>query len=343
MNVKSTSRMTPPLFRLLLAALLFVGVAALPARAQETPQNGEATASVNAEARTQFGEVLTAANELAAKGTVSDFVKAAQEYMKAAQIAASSGDAELESRAKSAHEAAVGAHMNAGAAYAAQNQYAEAAAQFEAAAQVSKELANAEFESKAWYNAGTMMVSLEKHPDAVVAFTKAVTLAPENLDYQFAQAVAYRSAGDAAKADATFKSLMEKAKTQAESATDPSAKQEAEALVSKVQETVGRGYLIAANNAVKEGKFSAAIKSLDQASDYMDASDPTLNALYANAYYRWGVQLGKSVDAANPNAGTVNTAISYLDKARSYGAKAGQSKIVDAAQQYLDYLSKLKK
>jgi tetratricopeptide (TPR) repeat protein len=284
--------------------------------------DAENGAAANAEARTEFGEAIEAAQAANESGTAEGYIEAAQQYLAAAEIAVSSGDPELESRVADVKSNASKAYVNAGSAYSDAEDLASAAAQFEQAAMIARDIEDTEFGAKTFYNAGVAYVSAEDFERALAALDAAIEMAPENLDYYYVRGVALRGSGDA---EGSEQALMELAET-AEAAGD-------EAMAAKALDTIGKTYLSAAYAELKDGNFSGAIAGLDQAAEYLDENHGTLNTLYANAYYKLGVDQVQSeqLDAAKRS----------LEQAQTHARLAGKDAIVSGAQAQLDYIAQV--
>jgi len=324
------------LSRLLAAALLLALVPA-SAHAQVTEDAMESTdveteevsvpdaengAAANAEARTQFGEAIEAAQAANELATAGGFIQAGEHYLEAAEIAMNSGDAELENRVTDVKSNASKAFVNAGSAYSEADDIASAAAQFERAAEIAKEIDDVDFGAKTYYNAGVAYVSAEDFESALTALDAAIEMAPDNLDYYYVRGVALNKSGDA---EASEEALMELAE-RAEAADDA-------AMATKARETVGKGYLSAAYADLREGRFSAAIAGLDKAAPFLAEDNATLNTLYANSYYKLGVEQVK--------AEQFGAAQRSLQQAQTHARVAGKDAIVTGAQAQLDYIAEV--
>lgn len=309
--------------KLSLPILALAGLVALPAQAQDVPAETAAAEApaANAEARAEYATLVEAAQASQQQATAASFQEAAMKYLEAVTLAEGSGDAELVESAKGAVEAAIKAHVDAGSAFAEAEDYAAAGGQFEEAARLAGRLDNVELRSKTYYNAGQIYLQGKEFGRAVTALDSALAIAPDDLNAAYYRALALRSAGDES-ANAAFESVM----TRAEEAGDAE-------MVGRVQDTVGKGYLIEANEAVKAKNYSAAITSLDEAAKFLGEDHETLNKLYANAYYRLG--------AGQVQAEQFDSAKRSLAQAQTYARRAGQDTIVGAAQQQLDYIGQV--
>lgn len=283
------------------------------------PENASAA---NAEARTQFGEAIEAAQAANELATAQGFIQAAGHYLEAAEIAMNSGDAELEARVTDVKSNASKAYVNAGSAYSEADDIASAAAQFEQAAEIAKEIDDTEFGAKTYYNAGVAYVTAEDFPAALAALDAAIEMAPDNLDYYYVRGVALNKSGDAEASEAALMELAEKAE-----AADNAA------MASKARETVGKSYLSAAYADLQGGRFSAAVAGLDKAAPFFSEDDATLNTLYANSYYKLGVEQvqAERFDAAQRS----------LQQAQTHARLAGRDNIVTGAQAQLDYIAQV--
>ena len=312
-----------PSTRYHLTALLVALVLAWPlaATAQDTdpPAPSDATSTANAEAREQYSSLIDEAAALAEAGDPSSLLMAAQTYLDAHEVAHASNDTDLMERATNAKENAVKAFVDAGSAFASAENHTAAAEAFDNAATAANELENAELEAKARYNASVAYMGLENFEQALAAIDRAIVLIPEDLNYLYVRGITQRSAGDAEGAVETFAEL----ETKATEADD-------DAMVTKARENIGKTHLIVANAAVKAKRYQQALASLDLAADFLPEDDRTLNLLYANAYYRLGVDRVQSEQ--------LDTAETALKQAKTYAQKAGQDKIVEGANAQLDYI-----
>jgi tetratricopeptide (TPR) repeat protein len=284
------------------------------------PDEGGATA--NAEARTQFGEAVEAAQAANEQATADSYIEAGEHYLAAAEVAEASGDAELEARVADVKGNAAKAFVNAGSAYSNADDFGSAAGQFERAATIAREIEDAELGAKTFYNAGVAYVSAEDYPSALAALDSAIEMDPENLDYYYVRGVALRGSGDAEGSEQALTELAERAETAGD-----------EAMATKARQTIGKGYLSAAYAELKEGNFSAAIAGLDQAAPFLDEDDATLNTLYANAYYKLGV--------GQVQAEQLSAAKRSLEQAQTHARRAGKDAIVTGAQAQLDYIEQV--
>lgn len=276
----------------------------------------------NAEARTQFGAAVEAAQAASQTGSADSYIEAGEQYLKAAEIADASGDTDLKVSAVDVRGNAAKAFVNAGSAYSDADDFGNAAAQFERAATIARDLEDAEMGAKTFYNAGVAYVSAEDYPSAVAALDAAIEMAPDEMNYYYVRGVALRGSGDAEGSEAALVELAERA----EAAGD-------EAMAMKARETVGKGYLSAAYADLQAGQFSSAISGLDKAAPFLAEDDATLNTLYANAYYKLGVSQVKGEQLA--------AAKRSLQQAQTYGRRAGKDAIVNGAQAQLDYIDQV--
>lgn len=318
--------------------LLFAfGFAAVSVQAQGVPETeapetdvteelGEADATLDAPAtdgdRAEYAAAVEAAEASTALGTAEGHAEGGQQYLAAAAIAEASSDAELTALTTNAYEAAVRAFVDAASAHAGQQQFAEAAAQFEAAAAAAGQAGNTSLQARVTYNAGTAYVQAENPQRAVELFDEAIALDEGNLDYIYVRAVALRATGDTEGALAAFAQLAE----------DAEAAGDAENLT-KANDAAGLMYLGQARDAIQAQDFRAAISALDEAARFVAEDDARLNAFYANAYYRQGVNHVRS-----EQWGPARTA---LQQAQRYARVAGNDNIVQGAQQQLDYIAQI--
>jgi len=323
---------TNPFARLLALALLLV-LAPTGAFAQTTDTTGveaadvdlelEASATANAEARDAFTAAVEAAQAANAQGTAVGYVEAGEQYAEAYEIAAASGDAELEARSAAVLENATKAYVDAGSAYSEAEAFGDAAAQFERAAELAGQAGDAELQAKTLYNAAVAQVSAEDFARAVELLDEAITLSPDDLNYYYVRGVAQGQAGDAEGSAATLTAL----EARADSLGD-------EAMATRARQTLGRTHLIAARDAIQAERYSDAIAALDKAAPYLGEDDASLNTFYANAYYRLGVG---QVQAENYGA-----AQRSLEQAQTYARRAGRDNIVTGAQAQLDYIREIR-
>jgi tetratricopeptide (TPR) repeat protein len=327
----------PPFLSRLFAFALLLALVPVSANAQVTEEAMETTdveteevsipdaengAAANAEARTQFGEAIEAAQAANEMSTAEGFIEAAEHYLEAAEIAMGSGDAELEARVTDVKSNASKAYVNAGSAYSEADDIASAAAQFEQAAEIAREIDDTEFGAKTYYNAGVAYVTAEEYENALAALDAAIEMSPDNLDYYYVRGVALNKSGDAEASEAALMELAEKA----EAADDA-------AMASKARQTVGKSYLSAAYADLQGGRFSAAVAGLDKAAPFLAEDDATLNTLYANSYYKLGVEQvqAERFDAAQRS----------LQQAQTHARRAGKDNIVTGAQAQLDYIAQV--
>ncbi len=313
---------------LFVAAFLLAGLGAPPvfAQAAEEPvENGE---NANAEAREQFSAAITAATEASEAGTAEDYATAAEKYTEAAGIAAASGDPELESRIPGVQQAAVKAYVDAGTAVVndealGEDRFDQAIAYLEMARTQSKEMEDTEFAGSALMTVGKLLMSKEQFEPAALFLQDAMVVFPANeIEAGYLYAMALRSAGNMEDANKAFATL----KTKATEAGD-------EAMVARVNDTLGKSYLIEARDALQADKYGTAIAALDNAKEYLGEDDATLNTFYANAYYKQGV--------SQVNAGSHAAAKRSLNSAKGYAEKAGKNQLVDASNKYLTYIAEL--
>lgn len=316
-------------FSFSLRALALAGLVALPAQAQTAPppdpaapeDPAAATAAVNAEARAEYATLVEAAQAAQQQATAASFQEAAMTYLEAVSLAEASGDDELVASAKSAVEAAIKSHVDAGSAFSEAEDYAAAGEQFEKAAELAGRLDNVELRAKTYYNAGQIYLQAKEYERAIAALDNAIEASPNDLNAAFYRALAMRSSGDA-EASAAFEAVMAKAEEM----------EDAE-MVGKVQETVGKGFLIEANEALKAQNYGTAVAALDEAAKFLGEDHATMNKLYSSAYYKMGADQVKAeqFDAAKRSLG----------QAQTYARRVGQDKIVAAAQQQLDYIEQV--
>lgn len=317
----------------LLTLLLLLALAPAGALAQTTDTTGveaedvdlelEETASANTEARDAFTAAVEAAQAANAQGTPEGFVEAGEQYAAAYEIAAESGDSELEARMDGVLGNATKAFVDAGSAYSGAEDFGTAAAQFERAAELAEQAEDTELQAKTLYNAGVAYVSAEDFEQAVERLDQAIELAPDELNYYYVRGVAQGQAGDAEGSAATLTTLEARADSLGDEAT-----------AAKARQTLGRMHLIAARDAIQAERYSDAISALDEAAPYLGEDDASLNTFYANAYYRLGVG---QVQAENYGA-----AQRSLEQAQTYARRAGRDNIVTGAQAQLDYIREIR-
>lgn len=314
-------------FALLLALVPMSANAQTPADTMATETEevsvpaSEDGASANAEARVQFGDAVEAAQAANDLATAEGYIEAGEQYLQAAEVAGASGDAALEERIAAVRGNAVTAFVNAGSAYSGAEDFANAAAQFERAAAIARELEDADT-AKLYYNAGVAFVSAEDFVQALEMLDAAIELAPDNLDYYYVRGVALSQSGDVEGSEQAFTELAERAEAAGDTAT-----------AAKARETIGKAYLSAAYAELRADRFSAAIEGLDKAAPFLGEDDATLNTLYANAYYKLGVEQvqAEQFDAAQGS----------LEQAQTYARRAGKDTIVTGAQAQLDYIEQV--
>lgn len=287
--------------------------------AEEVDTDMEATASANTEARDAFTAAVEAAQAATEQGTPEGHVEAGERYAEAAEIAAESGDSELEARLGGVLENATKAFVDAGSLYSGAEDFGNAATQFERAAELAEQAEDTELQAKTLYNAGVAYVSAENFERAVELLDEAIALAPDELNYYYVRGVAQGQAGDAEGSAATLADL----EARADSLGD-------ETMATKARQTLGRSYLIVARDAIQAERYSDAISALDEAAPYLGEDNESLNTFYANAYYRLGVG---QVQAENFSA-----AQRSLEQAQTYARRAGNDNIANGAQAQLDYI-----
>ncbi len=306
-----------PFFGMLLLALLTATL--LP----QTSWSQASDASVNAEARTQFGEQLDTAKALVEAGDAESLVQAGETFLQAAETANNSGDAELAERTKNAQENALKAFMDAGTAYSGAKNHEASAAQFMRTAEVATLLGNTELQAKALSNATVPYLRAKDVENALSSIDQAIDLAPNNLNYAYTRGVVLRSKGDLEGATSAFADLESNA-TEAGN----------EAMVARARENIGKTHLLAARATLRAKEYQQTISALDEAAPFLGEDNATLQTYYANAYYQLGVKQVK--------AEQWNTAERTLGKARNHAQKADNAKIVQGAQEQLDYIKKVK-
>jgi tetratricopeptide (TPR) repeat protein len=311
MNLKTLlSRILP-----IIALAFLVATSASAQDAPTAPDNGT-------DARAEYGAAIDAAQEATALGTAEGHVAAAEAYLRAATVAEESGDDELVGNARGAREAAIRSFVDAGGVHARSEAHAAAATKFVRAAETAELIGDAELHSRVTFNAGTAFGRADDHAAAIAQFDRAIALQPDNLDYQFARALALRSAGDTDAAMAAFSELA----TAAQAAGNTE-------LYTRIGETAGRVYLVQARDAIQAENWRGAIQALDQAARFLAQDDANLNTFYANAYYRQGV--------AQVQAEQWAAARASLQRAQQHARIAGRDQIVRGAQQQLDYIQQV--
>ena len=288
----------------------------------EAEMEVDATLATDGDARTAFTEAVEAAQAASAEATADGYIMAAEKYVEAAGIAESSGDTELMDRRSAVLENATKAYVDAGTAYSDANDFANAAAQFERASELAAQVENPDLQAKTSFNAGTAYVKAEDYTRALALLDAAIEIAQDDLNYQYVRAIALQSSGDTEGSEAAFAELA----TQAEAAGD-------EEMMTRVGETVGKGYLIEANTALKADRYNDAVAALDKAAPFLGGEHVALNKLYASSYYKMGVAQVKSEQ--------FSSAQRSLGRAIEYGRKAGLDKIVSGAQAQLDYVEQV--
>lgn len=309
-----------PLF--VLAFGLATGALAQEGLPTPPPEPEDAPTEAAADARTEYAAAIEEAQAATAQGTAQGHIEAAEAYTRAAEIARDSADEELEANAEGALEAAVRSYVDAGGAYAAQQDYANAGAQFEQAAELAGQLEDVDLQARVTSNAGTAYIQAEDYESAVAAFERAAELLPDNLDYVYLRAEAIRRSGDTEAAETAFSELA----TRAEAAGDTQN-------LAKANEAAGRMHLMAARDAIQAENYGAAIAALNAAAEYLPEDDGNLNTFYANAYYRQGVN--------QVRAEQYGPARTSLQRAQEYARLAGRDQIVRGAQQQLDYIQQV--
>ena len=211
----------PTFLSRLFALALLLALVPMSASAQTTADtmateeisvpDAENDASANAEARTQFGEAVEAAQAANEQATAEGYIEAGEQYLQAAGVAETSGDAALEERVAAVRSNAAKAFVNAGSAYSGAEDFANAAAQFERAATIAREIEDAELGAKTFYNAGVAYVSAENFPQAIAMLDAAIELAPDNLDYYYVRGVALNRSGDVEGSEQALTELAERA------------------------------------------------------------------------------------------------------------------------------------
>jgi len=116
-------------------ALLLAGGALAQGEMPAPPAPEPTTASAD-DPRAQYAAAVEEAQAASAQGTSEGNIAAGEAYLRAAQVAETSGDDELTVNARGAREAAVRSFVDAGSVYAGQQAFSDAAAQFSRAADV---------------------------------------------------------------------------------------------------------------------------------------------------------------------------------------------------------------
>lgn len=307
---------TAALSAFLLALML---AAFLPFAVQAQDSTGS---TANAEARTQFSALLEEATTSSEDGTVEGKVQAGEKFVEAGMVAKDSNDGELGERFVNAMENATKAFMDAGSMYVDAEDYGAGAEQFLRAAEVSAMIENAELQGKAYYNASVAYVSLKDFDNALSSIDSAIVMIPDDLNYLYVRGVTLRSKGDNEAAAEVFTDLKAKA---TEAGDD--------AMVAKVDDTMGKTYLLAARDALQAKDFALAIAELDKAVPFLGEEDKTLNTFYANAYYQLGVNQVKAEQFASAKR-SLNAAIQHANK-------ADKGQIVKGAQAQIDYIAQV--
>jgi len=303
----------------LLPALVLALMLSANAVAQDAPPPPPPASEDNGDARAAYGAAVEEAQAAAARGTAEGHMEAGDTYLHASEIARDSGDDELVPVARGAREAAVRSFVDAGSAFAGQQNFMEAGEAFLRASEVADDLGDDALQARVTSNAGTAFLQAEDFDRAVAQFDRARQLAPENLDYAYLRAVALRGTGDTDAALAAFSEVAETA----EAAGDADNLQ-------KANMQAGRMHLVAARDAIQAQNFRSAIQALDQAAQFLPEDDGNLNTMYANAYYRLGV--------GQVQAEQWGPARTSLQRAQEYARTAGRDAIVQGAQQQLDYI-----
>ncbi|MEM1043751.1 MAG: hypothetical protein AAGI91_14130 [Bacteroidota bacterium] len=304
-----------------IALLLFAPAVSAQTTPELTAEPGETSeeGTVNADARAEIETMMTearAANDLA---TADGYVMAAEKYLAAAEAAKASGDGQLAESATGMMEGAAKAFVDAGSTYSAAEEHAAAAEQFSRAADVAEQLENGEMQAQISAQAGTAFMKAEDYTMAIPMLDAAILLSPDELNYYYVRGLALRSSGDAEGFEAAFADLA----MRADSLGD-------EAMAAKVGDTVGKGYLIEANTALKADRFGDAVSALDKAAPFLGEDHESMNKLYASAYYKMGV--------SQVRAEQFSSAQRSLSRAIEYGQRVNLSPIVNGAQQQLDYI-----
>lgn len=285
----------------------------------ETPEVEEAPTEASAEARAAYAAAIEAAEAAEAQGTAAGHAEAAEAYARAAEIARTSGDAELEAVVGGTLEAAIRARVNAASVLAGQNDYAGAATQFEAAAALAAELDNAELRAQLTSNAATAHIQAEAFDRAVATLDAVIAEQEDNLDLRHLRAQALLRAG---RTDAAAEALLD-LRDRARAAGD-------EQNLARANEAAGRIHLMAARDAIQAENFRQAIEALDRAAEFLPENDVNLHTFYANAYYRLGVNQVRAEQWAAARAS--------LQRAQEHARIAGRDQIVTGAQQQLDFI-----
>lgn len=309
-----TSVLSAFLLALMLAAFLPFAVQAQDSTATATTANGDA--------RTQFSALLEEANTLSDAGTVESKIQAGEKFIEAGLVARDSNDSELAERTVNALENATKSFMDAGSMYVDAEDYGAGAEQFLRAAEVSAMLDSAELQGKAFYNASVAYVSLKDFDKALSSIDSAIVLLPDDLNYLYVRGITLRSKGDNETAAEVFADL----KTKATEAGD-------DAMVAKVDDTMGKTYLLTARAALEAKDYAQAIEELDKAVPFLGEDDKTLNTFYANAYYRLGVNQVQAEQFASAKR-SLNAAIQHANK-------ADKGQIVKGAQAQIDYIAQV--
>ncbi len=320
---------TRTLFPRLLALALVLILAPATVEAQTTSEPVAApvdelseTGTVNADARAQIEEMMTAARAANEQGTAEGYAMAAEKYLEAADAATASGDTQLAESATGMRQGAAKAFVDAGSMYSEAEDHAAAAEHFSRAAEVAEQLEDNALRAKTSFNAGTAYMQAEDYTMALPLLDAAILLSPDELNYYYVRGLALRSSGDTEGYETAFAELA----ARADSLGDAD-------MAEKVGETVGKGYLIEANAAVKADRYSDAVAALDKAAPFLGEDHETMNKLYASAYYKMGV--------SQVRAEQFSSAQRSLSQAVTYGRRAGLDSVVNGAQQQLDYVKQV--
>jgi tetratricopeptide (TPR) repeat protein len=303
----------------LFALALVLAVGAYAQGEMPAPPAPEPTTASADDPRAQYAAAVEEAQAATAQGTAAGHVAGGEAYLRAAEVAETSGDDELSVNARGAREAAIRAFVDAGSTHAGSQAFGEAASQFSRAAEIAAQIGDDDTEARVTYNAASAFMQAEQFGQAIPLFDRALELRPDNLDYAFVRAVALRGSGDTDAAMAAFAELS--ARAEAAGNTE---------LQTRIGETAGRVHLVEARDAIQAQNWRGAIAALDQAARFLPANDANLNTFYANAYYRLGVQQVQAEQWA--------AARTSLQRAQQHARTAGRDQIVQGAQQQLDYI-----
>ncbi len=280
------------------------------------------TGAVNADARTQVQTMMDEAKAANAQATAESYTMAAEKYLEAAEVARASGDDQLVASATGMMEGAAKAFVDAGSAYSDAEDHAAAAAQFSRAAEVAESLEDTALQAKTSFNAGAAYFKAEDYPVALPLLDTAILLSPDELNYYYVRGLTLRGSGDTEGYETAFAELA----ARADSLGDTEMAQ-------RVGDTVGKGYLIEANEALQADRYGTAIEALDKAAPFLGEDHETLNKLYASAYYKMGVGQVKAEQFASAQRS--------LSQAIEYGRRAGLGSLVSGAQAQLDYVKQV--